>query len=110
MRGGHRALLLSFLPSPSATLRCMLERHTRSDRPAVTCCSLAAKTPGRHFYRKLVTMVGNISINAGGRDMYDALVADGRVVTRGIFFDTGSDRIRPESTPTLKMIGDMLKE
>ena len=52
-------------------------------------------------------MVGNISINAGGRDMYDALLADGRVVTQGIFFDTGSDRIRPESSPTLKMIGDM---
>ncbi|HKG32689.1 MAG TPA: OmpA family protein [Gemmatimonadales bacterium] len=27
-----------------------------------------------------------------------------------MFFDTGSDRIRPESTPTLKEIGTMLKE
>jgi len=52
----------------------------------------------------------NLSINAGGRDMYDALLADGRVVTRGILFDTGSDRIRPESTPTLKEIGAMLRD
>ena len=58
---------------------------------------------------ELRTLVGNISINAGGRDMYDALMADGRVVTQGIFFDIGSDTIRPESTPTMKIIGDMLK-
>ncbi len=55
-------------------------------------------------------IIGNISINAGGRDMYDALVADGRVVTQGIFFDVGSDNIRPESTPTMTVIGDMLKD
>jgi OOP family OmpA-OmpF porin len=55
------------------------------------------------------TLIGNITVNAGGRDMYDALMSDGRVVTQGIFFDVGSDRIRPESTPTMKIIGDMLK-
>jgi outer membrane protein OmpA-like peptidoglycan-associated protein len=55
-------------------------------------------------------MVGNISINAGARDMYDALLSDGRVVTQGIFFDTGSDKIGPESSPTLEMIGDMLED
>ena len=42
--------------------------------------------------------------------MYDAIRSEGRVATQGIFFDTGSDRIRPESTPTLREIGDMLKE
>jgi OmpA-OmpF porin, OOP family len=54
------------------------------------------------------TMFTNLRIAAGGRALYDALTTDGRVVTRGILFDTGSDRIRPESTPTLKEIGDML--
>jgi outer membrane protein OmpA-like peptidoglycan-associated protein len=52
--------------------------------------------------------VGNVRIMAGGRDLYDALSAEGRVATQGIFFDTGSDVIRPESTPTLKEIGEML--
>ena len=37
------------------------------------------------------------------------LAAEGRVTTRGILFDTGSDRIRPESTPTLAEMGDMLE-
>jgi OmpA-OmpF porin, OOP family len=52
----------------------------------------------------------NFRIAAGGKKLYDALAATGRVATQGIFFDTGSDRIRPESTPTLKEIGTMLKE
>jgi OmpA-OmpF porin, OOP family len=52
----------------------------------------------------------NFRVAAGGRALYDALAAEGRVATQGIYFDTGSDRIRPESAPTLKEIGSMLKE
>ena len=52
----------------------------------------------------------NIRVAAGGRDLYDALSESGRVATQGIYFDTGSDRIKPESAPTLKQIGDMLKQ
>lgn len=55
-------------------------------------------------------LIGNIRVAAGGRKLYDALSANGRVATQGIFFDTGSDRLRPESTPTLKEIGAMLSE
>jgi len=55
-------------------------------------------------------MLGNFRIAAGGRTLYDALSADGRVSTQGILFDTGSDRIRPESTPTLQEIGRMLQQ
>ena len=52
--------------------------------------------------------IGNFRIAAGGPSLYDALQADGRATTQGILFDVGSDRIRPESTPTLKEIADML--
>ena len=45
-----------------------------------------------------------------GRSSNDALAEKGHVSTQGIYFDTGSDRIRPESTPTLKEIGQMLNE
>ncbi|MGH7509799.1 MAG: OmpA family protein [Gemmatimonadales bacterium] len=55
-------------------------------------------------------LIGNISVMAGGKKLYDALAEKGRVATQGIYFDTGSDRLRPESTPTLKEIGSMLKE
>jgi OmpA-OmpF porin, OOP family len=55
-------------------------------------------------------MLANIRIAAGGKKLYDALTEKGRVATQGIYFDTGSDRIRPESTPTLKEIGAMLTD
>ncbi len=56
------------------------------------------------------TMFGNFRIAAGGKKLYDALAAEGRVATQGIYFDTGSDRIRGESSATLKEIGTMLTE
>ena len=55
-------------------------------------------------------MIANVRIAAGGKKLYDALAEKGRVATQGVLFDTGSDRIRPESTPTLKEMGTMLKE
>ena len=54
--------------------------------------------------------IGNIRIMAGGRKLYDELTASGRVATQGIYFDTGSDTIRPESSPTLKEIAQMLMD
>jgi outer membrane protein OmpA-like peptidoglycan-associated protein len=55
-------------------------------------------------------LLGNLRVAFSEKTMYDALAADGRVSTQGIFFDSGSDKIRPESTPTLKEIGKMLTE
>jgi outer membrane protein OmpA-like peptidoglycan-associated protein len=59
---------------------------------------------------KAPSLFGNFRIAAGGKKLYDALSTAGRVATQGIYFDTGSDRVRPESTPTLKEIGTMLKD
>jgi outer membrane protein OmpA-like peptidoglycan-associated protein len=58
----------------------------------------------------LPRMIANVRIAAGGKKLYDALAEQGRVATQGVLFDTASDRIRPESTPTLKEMGTMLKE
>jgi len=56
-------------------------------------------------------MIGDIRVAEGGKVMlYEKLAADGRVATRGILFDSGSDRLRPESTPTLKQMGMMLQQ
>ncbi|MDF1502554.1 OmpA family protein [Roseisolibacter sp. H3M3-2] len=55
-------------------------------------------------------LVGNLRIAAGGKDLYKALEADGRVTAEGILFDTNSDRLRPESDAVLGQIGDMLSK
>jgi OmpA-OmpF porin, OOP family len=54
--------------------------------------------------------IGNLSVLAGGRELYDALEENGRVATQGIYFASGSDQIQPESTPTLVEIAQMLKD
>ncbi len=57
-----------------------------------------------------LTYIADIRIAAGGRDLYDALEADGRVAIRDILFDTNSANIRPESAPILEQIGTMMQE
>lgn len=53
----------------------------------------------------------DVRIAEGGRAiLYDELQATGHVITRGILFDTDSDRLRPESTPTLQDIASMLQQ
>ena len=54
--------------------------------------------------------LGAIRVAAGGRKLYDALAATGRVATQGIYFATGSADIQPQSLPTLKEIVAMLGE
>ena len=62
------------------------------------------------FYCDGGMSIGGIRVAEGGRKLYEALAADGRVATQGIYFDTGSDQIRPESAPTLKEIAAMVNE
>lgn len=55
------------------------------------------------------TYIGDIRVAAGGLELYDRLMADGRVSTQGIYFATGSASVNPESTGTLTEIGRMLE-
>ena len=71
----------------------------RSKAISITFCNTSVESPG---------LIGNIRVAAGGRKLYDALAAKGRVATHGILFATGSAEIEGESTPTLKEIGEML--
>lgn len=54
--------------------------------------------------------VSNIRLAAGTPDMRSKLLTEGKLVTRGILFDSGSDKIKPESYPTLKSIADVLTQ
>jgi len=54
--------------------------------------------------------ISNIRVAGGGTQLYDRLMAEGRVSTQGIYFATGSDTIRPESTGTLTEIARMLAQ
>lgn len=55
-------------------------------------------------------MIGNVKLAAGLPDMRSRLLTEGKLVTRGILFDSGSARIKPESFGILKEIATVLKE
>jgi OOP family OmpA-OmpF porin len=51
----------------------------------------------------------DIVVAVGLDDLYTTLKEKGEFTTRGIYFDSGSHVIRPESTPTLEALRDALK-
>ena len=56
------------------------------------------------------TYISRIRVAESRKSLYDDLAASGRVVTQGLLFDTGSDKLRPESAPTLRMIASMIEQ
>ena len=55
-------------------------------------------------------LLGNLRIAEGTPDVRSKLLTEGKLVTRGITFDSGSDQIKPESFGTLKEIGKVLAD
>ena len=54
--------------------------------------------------------IADIRIAAGGLDLYGALESEGRVVTEGVLFDTGSATLQPESFAVVQEIASMLQD
>jgi OmpA-OmpF porin, OOP family len=55
-------------------------------------------------------LITDIVVAASKVSLYDALLSGDRVATRGIQFDTGRDRVRPESSGTLAEIAAVLRQ
>jgi outer membrane protein OmpA-like peptidoglycan-associated protein len=54
--------------------------------------------------------IKNIKIAEGGLDLRRTLIADGRVSTNGILFDSGSARIQPQSMGIILQISQVLQQ
>jgi outer membrane protein OmpA-like peptidoglycan-associated protein len=52
--------------------------------------------------------ISNIKLAEGGEDLRGKLLKEGKFSTTGILFDSGSDKIKPESYGTLKKIAEAL--
>lgn len=52
--------------------------------------------------------ITNLRMASGKPDMRNKLLTEGKLVTYGIYFDSGSDKVKPESYGTLKGIADIL--
>jgi outer membrane protein OmpA-like peptidoglycan-associated protein len=55
-------------------------------------------------------LISNFRVAAGLPDMRNKLLTEGKLVTYGIYFDSNSDKIKPESFGTLKGIAAVLTE
>ncbi|WP_176065261.1 OmpA family protein [Anaeromyxobacter diazotrophicus] len=65
---------------------------------------------GTHDERGDHQLVTNFRLAEGGKDAKTMLAGDGRIVTHGILFETGSDVLQPESGPTLRAIQALLAD
>lgn len=57
-----------------------------------------------------IPLIANFRVAVGAPDMRNKLITEGKLVTYGIYFDSGSDKIKPESAGTMKEIANVLKE
>jgi outer membrane protein OmpA-like peptidoglycan-associated protein len=55
-------------------------------------------------------IIKNIRLAEGGMPLYKRLMADGKIITRGILFGTGKSSIKPESMGVINEIAKMMKE
>ncbi len=74
------------------------------DRSKLVHLVIDARTEDNSAY------VSRIRVAESRKSLYDDLMAAGHTATQGLLFDTGSDRLKPESTPTLKQIAAMLEQ
>lgn len=63
-----------------------------------------------YFENSQLNRIGTFRYAEGGKSLREQLDESGRIVTHGILFDSGSDRIKAESFKTLTDIGTMLSE
>lgn len=55
-------------------------------------------------------LLSNFRMAAGLPDMRNKLISEGKLISYGIYFDVNSDKIKPESTPSIKEIATVIKD
>ena len=102
--GRHHIMLMA----RGTALKAYVDRQRLANVPDV---SAAAGMPDEIEFRMFSTchpMIGNVRFAAGCRPAKDML-AQGKLVTYGIRFATGSDVVLPESAPVLRQVAAYLE-
>jgi OmpA-OmpF porin, OOP family len=110
-RGVHTMRVMATRTS----MKCYIDNERVANVPAVE----GFKPVGFRVYLQMFgasarpdnpALFGALRYAEGGKTMREQLAETGRVVTHGILFDSGSDKIRAESYKTLADIGGLLTE
>lgn len=81
----------------------------RAFQEGVTYNSVVFALAGMHNEQDYI-LLSNVRLAVGAPDTRNKLLTEGKLVTHGILFDSGSDNLRGESYGTLKDIATVLKE
>ncbi|WP_242205180.1 OmpA family protein [Aestuariivivens insulae] len=63
-----------------------------------------------HGKESFTIAIKNIRIAEGGKKLYDRVLTDGKILTRGILFDINKSIIKPESSGVINEIAQMMQE
>ena len=107
-RGRHTLRIMA----TKSSIKCYIDQERIANVPKVdgfAPVSLEVET-NPYFEHATVNRIGTFRYAEGGKTLREQLDESGRIVTHGILFDSGSDRIKAESFKTLTDIGTMLSE
>jgi len=62
------------------------------------------------FSEETTPLISNFRIAAGLPDMRNKLITEGKLISYGIYFDVNSDKLKPESNPSIKEIASVLTD
>lgn len=95
-----------------STIKCYVDQERVANVPKVEGFVPVgfAVTVDPYFENTGIARLGDFRYAEGGKTLREQLDEAGRIVTHGILFDSGSDRIRGESYKTLTDIGTMLAD
>ena len=107
-RGRHVMRIMA----TKSTIKCYIDQERVANVPKVEGFAPVgfqiAMDP--YFEDTGVSRIGTFRFAEGGKSLREQLDESGRIVTHGILFDSGSDRIKAESFKTLTDIGTMLTD
>ncbi|MGD0712081.1 MAG: OmpA family protein, partial [Bacteroidales bacterium] len=89
-------------------VRLYLEQNKIIDLPKAF--PVASVKMDRIRFEAGAAMISNIRIAVGLPDMRSKLMTEGKIVSYGCYFDSGSDKLKPESYGTLKEIAGVLND
>lgn len=107
-RGRHVMRIMA----TKSTIKCYIDQERIANIPKVEGFAPVGfrVEMNPYFENENVCLIGTFRFAEGGKSLREQLDETGVIVTHGILFDSGSDRIKAESYKTLTDIGAMLAE
>jgi len=92
-----------------AGLKVYINRQRLASIPEINAAAGAPTSINFHLWSDKEPMITNVRFAEGNKPVADPF-ANGKLVTYGIYFDSGSDVVQPESAPVLRTIAAYMEK